>query len=221
MQNKYHLSDGTHIIIDTNYIGEGGEGGVYEIISPQKFRHSVAKILFPNKQIEIERRYKVDYMVKNPPTETKDQSGHSFLIWPEHLLFENNQFVGFLMPRADGVLLEEFSSTELGYYPYPRHNERLGQEWLRFDRKNPDSLNLRIKLCSNIARAIHSLHSSGHYVIGDLKPQNIMVLPNGLVSILDLDSCQIVEQGNVRFESRVSTPEYNPPETPGIKKEVT
>jgi serine/threonine protein kinase len=125
------------------------------------------------------------------------------------------------MPRAEGVTLEELSSTELGYYSYPRHNDKLGQEWQRFDRNSPDSLVLRLKLCSNIAKAIHTLHASGHYVIGDLKPQNIMVLPNGLVSILDLDSCQIADQGSVRFESKMNTPEFNPPENPGRKKEVS
>ncbi|MGB5025481.1 MAG: hypothetical protein WBO44_09035 [Saprospiraceae bacterium] len=221
MQSKYHLSDGTQIIIYTNFIGEGGEGGVYQITSPTKFKSSVAKILLSSKRTEIERRYKVDYMIKNPPAETKDQNGHSYLIWPEHILFENNQFVGFLMPRADGVMLEELSSTELGFYPYPRHNDKLGQEWQRFDRNNPDSLVLRLKLCSNIAKAILTLHSTGHYVIGDLKPQNILVQPNGLVSILDLDSCQITQNGNVRFESKMNTPEFNPPENPGRKKEIS
>jgi hypothetical protein len=220
MQSNYHLSDGTQITIDTNFLGEGGEGGVYEITSPQKFKSSVAKILLTHNRV-IERRYKVDYMIKYPPAETKDQTGHSFLIWPEHILFENNQFVGFLMPRAEGVTLEELSSTELGYYSYPRHNDKLGQEWQRFDRNSPDSLVLRLKLCSNIAKAIHTLHASGHYVIGDLKPQNIMVLPNGLVSILDLDSCQIADQGSVRFESKMNTPEFNPPENPGKKKEIS
>lgn len=220
MQSNYHLSDGTQITIDTNFLGEGGEGGVYEIKSPQKFKSSVAKILLTHNRV-IERRYKVDYMIKNPPAETKDQTGHCFLIWPEHILFENNQFVGFLMPRAEGVTLEELSSTELGYYLYPRHNQKLGQEWQRFDRNSPDSLVLRLKLCSNIAKAIHTLHASGHYVIGDLKPQNIMVLPNGLVSILDLDSCQIADKGSVRFESKMNTPEFNPPENPGTKKEIS
>jgi hypothetical protein len=220
MQSNYHLSDGTQITIDTNFLGEGGEGGVYEITSPQKFKSSVAKILLTRNRV-IEKRYKVDYMIKYPPAETKDQTGHSFLIWPEHILFENNQFVGFLMPKAEGVTLEELSSTELGFYSYPRHNEKLGQEWQRFDRNNSDSLVLRLKLCSNIAKAIHTLHASGHYVIGDLKPQNIMVLPNGLVSILDLDSCQIADQGSVRFESKMNTPEFNPPEKPGRKKEIS
>jgi len=220
MNSNYHLSNGTQITIDTNFLGEGGEGGVYEITSPQKFKSSVAKILLTHNRV-IERRYKVDYMIKYPPAETKDQAGHSFLIWPEHILFENNQFVGFLMPRAEGVTLEELSSTELGFYSYPRHNDKLGQEWQRFDRNRPDSMVLRLKLCSNIAKAIHTLHKSGQYVIGDLKPQNIMVLPNGLVSILDLDSCQIADQTSVRFESKMNTPEFNPPEIPGMKKEMS
>jgi hypothetical protein len=73
--------------------------------------------------------------------------------------YENNQFVGFLMPRAEGVTLEELSSTELGFYSYPRHNDKLGQEWQRFDRNSPDSLVLRLKLCSNIAKAIAQIEA--------------------------------------------------------------
>jgi serine/threonine protein kinase len=217
---KYQLSDGTEIFIDSNFLGEGGEGGVYAIISPTAYKASVAKILFPDKRNDIEHRYRIDYMIKNPPNETKDSNGHSFLIWPEKLLFENGNFAGFLMPKAEGVILEELSSTELGFYSYPKHNDRLGVEWLRFDRQNDESTIIRLKLCSNIAKAVHALHQTGKYVIGDLKPGNIMVQPNGLVSILDLDSCQILENNKIRFKSKMNTPEFNPPEQSTDKKET-
>lgn len=77
MQSNYHLSDGTQITIDTNFLGEGGEGGVYEITSPQKFKSSVAKILLTHNRV-IERRYKVDYMIKNPPAEQKTKQDIAF-----------------------------------------------------------------------------------------------------------------------------------------------
>ena len=75
-----------------------------------------------------------------------------------------------------------------------------------------DSGILRLILCSNIAKAVNALHATGHYVIGDLKPENIRVKPNGLVSILDLDSCQISDGGQIRFQSKMNTPKYNPPD---------
>ena len=220
MQHKYHLDNGMEVLVDANALGEGGEGGVYPVIAPANLKSSVAKIIL-NGSRTIEKRYKVDYMIKNPPTEIKDRNGHSFLVWPEHLLFNNGQFVGFLIPRAEGILLEELVSTELGFYPYPQNNVRLGSEWHRFDRNSADAVVLRLKLCSNIAKAVYALHAAGHYVIGDLKPSNIFVQPNGLVSIIDLDSCQITENGQVRFESSMNTPEFNPPEMVGEQKDAS
>ncbi|WP_374758338.1 hypothetical protein [Thermonema sp.] len=68
----------------------------------------------------------------------------------------------------------------------------------------------RLRTAFNICAAVHALHQKG-YVIGDLKPVNIFVLPNGLISIADLDSIQIhTKEGH--FPSMAVTPEYAPPE---------
>jgi serine/threonine protein kinase len=203
MSKRFNLQDGTVLTLATKPIGEGGEGEVFEIESPVGFSDFVAKILFNAKRTN-ERRYKARYMVDNPPVRTQDGNGHDFLIWPRHLLFDNTDFVGFIMPRAYGVDLSELCRVKLA--------PEFGAEWKKFDRTSEDSMILRLTLCSNIAKAVEALHSTNHYIIGDLKPENIRVKSNGLVSILDLDSCQISDGGQVRFQSKMNTPKYNPPD---------
>ena len=211
MPKNFTLQNGATLSVADNFIGEGGEGAVYEILSPANYRNLVAKILYPDKRTN-ERRYKVRYMVDNPPANIQDGNGHNFLIWPQQILLDNNDFVGFIMPKAEGIDLEELCRVKL--------KPELGSEWHKFNRDNTDSIILRLILCSNIAKAVNALHTTGHYVIGDLKPENIRVKSNGLVSILDLDSCQISDGGQIRFESKMNTPKYNPPETIIEHKEV-
>lgn len=212
MPKTFTLQNGATLSVADKPLGEGGEGAVYEILSPANYTNSVAKILFQDKRTN-ERRYKARYMVDNPPSAIHDSNGHNFLIWPQQLLFENNDFVGFVMPKAEGIDLEELCRVKL--------KPELGSEWQKFYRDNPDSMVLRLILCSNLAKAVNALHASGHYVIGDLKPENIRVKSNGLVSILDLDSCQISDSGQIRFQSKMNTPKYNPPDAVTTYKDLS
>lgn len=212
MPKNFTLQNGATLSVADNPLGEGGEGAVYEILNPANYRNSVAKILYPDKRTN-ERRYKVRYMVDNPPANIQDGNSHDFLIWPQQILLDNNDFVGFIMPKAEGIDLEELCRVKL--------KPELGSEWQKFYRDNSDSMILRLILCSNIAKAVNALHATGHYVIGDLKPENIRVKSNGLVSILDLDSCQISDGGQIRFQSKMNTPKYNPPETIIEHKELS
>jgi hypothetical protein len=66
MPKNFTLQNGATLSVADNPLGEGGEGAVYEILSPVNYRNSVAKILYPDKRTN-ERRYKVRYMVDNPP----------------------------------------------------------------------------------------------------------------------------------------------------------
>jgi DNA-binding helix-hairpin-helix protein with protein kinase domain len=112
MPKNFTLQNGATLSVADNPLGEGGEGAVYEILSPTNYRNSVAKILYPDKRTN-ERRYKVRYMVDNPPANIQDGNGHNFLIWPQQILLENNDFVGFIMPKAEGIDLEELCRVKL------------------------------------------------------------------------------------------------------------
>ncbi len=55
------------------------------------------------------------------------------------------------------------------------------------------------------------LHKTKRYVLVDLKPDNIMVQTNGLVTIIDTDSLQVADDTHF-FPANVCTPEYTPAE---------
>lgn len=212
MSSKYTLQNGKKIWIADTPLGTGAEGAVHSIVRPKEYKHGVAKILYPQKRTS-ERRKKITYLVENPPASTRDVNGHNFIIWPQMMLFDQSEFVGFIMPQAEGIDMDNLC--------LPNLKPELGNVWKKFDRKNPEAIRLRLILCSNLAKAVNAIHSTGHYVIGDLKPENIKVKSNGWVSIIDLDSCQISENGNVLFHSQMNTPKYNPPDQTNTVKDAS
>ena len=62
-----------------------------------------------------------------------------------------------------------------------------------------------------MALALHNLHKNGFYVLGDIKPDNVMVTSDGKISIIDIDSMQ-VKTKNMFFPSSAHTAEYCPSE---------
>jgi serine/threonine protein kinase len=68
-------------------------------------------------------------------------------------------------------------------------------------------------MCYKIARAIEQLHHTERYVVIDMKPDNIVIQPNGSVALVDLDSIEVVENGETLYDAPVATPEYTPPDS--------
>jgi len=66
----------------------------------------------------------------------------------------------------------------------------------------------------NFAEIVNSLDKAG-YVIGDIKPQNILVDNQALVSVVDTDSFQ-VRSGNTVYRCHVATEGFTPPELLGV-----
>ncbi len=206
------LSDGSQIQLSDKPLGKGGEGEVYEIKSPSHYTNHVAK---KYKNPTPEREQKLKHLKDNPPQ--IEENGHIFLIWPLDILYDNGKFIGFIMPRAEGIELELLCDDEFLNYP-----EYQGSVWEKFAFSQPNSLIKRLKIARNICAAVAAVHAKKDYVLVDLKPQNIIITDKGLISIIDLDSIQVTEKGKLLFESRVATPEYSPPEVsqkPKIKDE--
>ncbi len=67
-------------------------------------------------------------------------------------------------------------------------------------------------MCFNLSAALSQIHSYGSYVLVDIKPDNIMIRPDGLISIIDMDSTEVIANGRLIFPAQVATPEYTPPE---------
>ena len=147
-----------------------------------------------------ERVQKLAVMIANPPTEPNSHLNHISFAWPKSAL-KNAQgdCVGFLMPEIkDGKELIDV------YNPRRRKALKLEIDW-RFLHTT----------ALNIVSIIEALHAAG-YVLGDIKPQNILVNNRALPSIIDTDSFQVINPKNGKvYYCLVGSPGYTPPELMG------
>jgi DNA-binding helix-hairpin-helix protein with protein kinase domain len=147
-----------------------------------------------------ERVQKLAVMIANPPTEPNSHLHHVSFAWPKSAL-KNAQgdCVGFLMPEIkDGKELLDV------YNPRRRKALKLEIDW-RFLHTT----------ALNIVSIIEALHAAG-YVLGDIKPQNILVNNRALPSIIDTDSFQVINPKNGKvYHCLVGSEGYTPPELIG------
>lgn len=182
----------------------GGEGNLYRIQKPRGLRRYVAKIYHPHK-ISKERERKIRYLLQYPPNLQQNPDAHHSVTWVRDALYQDDRFCGFLMPYTKGEKLEILTTPKI-----PRKHRN---EWRRFDaRQSGEAQRLRLLLGFNVCIAIQQVHALDRYVLVDMKPDNIVIQPNGLVSIVDTDSVEVVEGGQTLFDAPVATPEYSPPE---------
>lgn len=70
----------------------------------------------------------------------------------------------------------------------------------------------RLKLLYNIAKLLKYLHTN-NYILGDVKPVNILITSSGKVSLIDFDSVQILSaNGKLLFGASACSEHYKPPE---------
>jgi serine/threonine protein kinase len=202
MSNEYLLKESRTVIeLETTAFAGGGEGDLYKIKSPVAYRNYVAKLYHPHK-ISKEREEKTQYLIDHPPVGLSENGS---IVWIKDALYTKAyKFVGFIMPFAKGKKLELLC---LGKLP-----KKIGKNWQRFDLKKPDAIQYRLRICFNLAAAIYQMHATNHYVLVDMKPENIIIQPNGLLAIVDTDSVEVIENGRAIFPAPVATPEYTPPE---------
>ena len=193
------------IVTEAAPIASGGEGAVYRILQGSTPGRCVkvfgaavdagAKEPKLKALIELARRHPAP-------------AGAQFTgCWPEELVYDNGRFVGFIMPLAVTGSVELYELARLDI------DGSISTEFLRkYDRKTATGAESRLKLCLNIAAAVHYFHSLGAYTFVDFKPQNVLVTPGGKITLIDLDSAQIANNGRVQFPALVRTPEYTPPE---------
>lgn len=190
------------IKISDKPFASGGEGAIYAIASPRSYSHLVAKMYYPEKRTP-EREAKMLYLMQNPPiTFQKDQAPS--IGWVQDLVYKDKRFIGILLIKIEGKKLTKLTLSKL-----PR---RADKAWQRFAFQQADALKLRLRTCFNLAVVIHQIHESGQYVLVDLKPDNILMQPNGLLAVVDMDSVEVVKDGVPIFSAPVATPEYTPPE---------
>ena len=209
------------IIIKDDALASGGEGEVHLITSSlPKYKNSCVKIYYQQKRTP-KLESKILFMTKNPPKEII--SDRYMLGWPQDIVYDSaRNFIGFIMPLAFS------NSRELAYLTTPKVSAKLEQVWHNKYSLDPKysleqrqyALLSRLKLLHNIAIPIHLLHNTGKYVLQDFKPQNVLVTHDGKVSIVDMDSIQITDNGKLLFPGTGLTNLYIPTEfhTLGVGK---
>jgi hypothetical protein len=205
MPNKLHFYtkySKEKIKISDKPFASGGEGAVYAIASPRSYRHLVAKIYYPEKRTE-EREAKMHYLMQHPPIVFQKGQPPS-IGWVQDLVYKDNRFLGILLIKIEGKKLTKLTLAKL--------SRRADKAWQRFSFKDPNATKLRLRTCFNLAVVIYQVHESGQYVLVDLKPDNVLMQPNGLLAVVDMDSVEVIENGKAIFAAPVATPEYTPPE---------
>lgn len=183
----------TQTITTGEEIGRGGEGVVYTVVGRTDL---VAKIYHPAQRTHTHHA-KLTAMLTQPPLDSCRTFAppHVSLAWPTDLLFAEDAFVGFLMPR-----IERSPNLVALFNPLLRR-----QRYPHADRR------FLYRTAQNLAAVLAALHSRGH-VVGDLNQKNILVKPNALVTLVDTDSFQIGDGTGHCYRCPVGVPDYTPPE---------
>ena len=147
---------------------KSGEGEVWQT----NLKGYLAKIYYAARP---ERIRKLEVMVAYPPKDPNSHMNHISFAWPKSLLKDSGgHYVGFLMPAiANSVQLLDV------YNPQRRQKILPGFNWLYLH-----------VTAMNIASIIQAIHAKG-YVLGDIKPENILVNNQALPAVIDTDSFQI------------------------------
>ncbi len=183
------------ITLEGPLLGRGGEASIYAVPG----RSELAAKIYHNPSDE--HAGKLAAMLAAPPVSAPSAGQHVALAWPMSRLLElggEDRVIGYLMPRIDKAhLLWEI------YNPGVRRE--IGPH-LHFG-----SL---LRTARNLAALVNTLHECG-YVLGDLNESNVLVSPQGQVSLIDVDSFQTPAHDRL-YRCRVGRPEYTPPELQGV-----
>jgi DNA-binding helix-hairpin-helix protein with protein kinase domain len=181
------------ITLDGPPLGRGGEATIYAVPG----RPDIAAKIYHNPSDE--HAGKLAAMLAAPPVPPPQPGQHVTLAWPTNRLLEpdNDRIIGYLMPRLDKAhLIWEIYNPGLRreICPHFHHGSLL-------------------RTARNLAAVVHSLHECG-YVAGDLNESNVLVTPQALVTLIDVDSIQVPGSDRL-YRCRVGRAEYAPPELQG------
>lgn len=200
--------DGSFVTIQTRdaMISCGGQGTIYGILSPSKFSDYCIKV-YNDDESASSYKDKLEYMVANRPRDIELNKVR--ICWPQALVYSlEGSFVGYMMRLAfpgsrDLKILEVYTIGKTIAQKYPTNTD-----WHnKFEINNKQGYINRLKMLHNWALALEIIHSSGKYVLVDVKPENVLATSTGRISIVDTDSIQIVDNERV-FRGPVATPAF-------------
>lgn len=200
--NKY----GNRYDLEPSPISSGGEGEIYLVQkapTTSPVGSLCAKVYYRDKRTN-ELAHKLEYMIHNPVASPYDDT--MMICWPIELIYDSDSsFLGFVMRRA-------FTGSEqLVNITTPTLNPHLPDSW-RNKYTGANAFTSRLKLINNIALIIWRIHETGKYLLGDFKPENVLVMSDGRVALVDLDSIQIMNGNYVLYSGSAATPNYMPPD---------
>ena len=183
----------------TDHIKSGGEGGVYNTNLPEYVAkiYDISKINIDARMAALEK--KLIYMVSHR-IPTKIPNGTVIVTWPQDVLYRDETFVGYIMPKVLGAkpiyMLNRGGSQAKEVIP--------GYNW-----------KAAVSVAVNLANIVEFLHSR-NVVIGDMNSDNLLVYPDGFVVVIDTDSFDITDSvSNIHYKCSVGTEEFLPPELQG------
>ncbi len=199
------------IRFDDSPLARGGEGAVHLTRRGGSASSDLLYKRYTTPQAAVIRRPKIEYLVQQAPLQSVPVASAvaptRLVAWPEATVSEGGIFLGYLMPYVrDAIQLQELSSSS------NRIVERHGPAWARFSPNALQGFALRAKIARNLASCVAHVHGTQRYVLVDLKPANVLVMQNGLVTLVDIDSIQVMEGERLLFRGPVATPAYTPPE---------
>ena len=181
-------------------LGTGGEGEVFETDIPgyvvKVYNRSKANVAARMPELEQKLLYMVNTIQMNVVSKA---SGNCLVAWPRDVVYENGQFVGYLMPKvsnAKSILLINRGGP-FAKQVVPDYN------WKK-----------ALLIAENLAKVIRALHAH-NIVVGDMNSNNILVYPNCDVAIIDTDSFDIRTPDNTHYKCKVGTEAFLPPELQG------
>lgn len=168
-----------------NQVGSGGEGFVFST----NLRNTVAKVFQPGNATSNKYNKIAALLAKDCEYEG--------ICFPSHILLnERDEFIGYLMPRAEGEAISNLLNAQIIKNEYP-------------SLKRVDLVRLAI----GILRQIKYLHSKD-ILMCDINNENILFSDIGKPTLktflIDTDSYQIED-----LLGEVGVPEYTPPELIG------
>lgn len=161
-------------------LGGGGEGYVFKTNTPY-----IAKIYKQGKLTQRNKK-KLELMISH-------KISCKGICYPVDLLYSKQEFVGFLMPEAKGDVLH------ISVFQ-PMVMKELHPGWKKLD---------LVDLSLTILEKIKYLHDR-NIILGDINPQNILVVDPKEVYFVDTDSYQIED-----FPCPVGTVYFTAPELQG------
>lgn len=187
-------------------IARGGEGIVFSV-KPHKGDERVflAKVYKKTKlcksmenasQTMLKINYIVGMRVSQYPGAVSGSKLGDFVKFPQYVLVnDDDEFIGYLMEKAEGIQLSKFIAD--------------GAVESEFRRLYPNITKIDlIDICISFLNAVNSLHKQG-ILVGDLNANNILVDPSSKrVTLIDADSYQYGD----KFACNVGVEKYTAPE---------